>query len=58
MTQIVHSIAGKTTKKVSIGTVYPATIGVLPASLSRIARKYPDIRIHIESGTTYDLIGL
>ncbi len=28
----------------------------LPSFLSRIARKYPDIRLHIESGTTDDII--
>jgi DNA-binding transcriptional LysR family regulator len=54
--EIVRSIAGQTTRKISIGTVYPATIGVLPAFLARIARKYPDIRMHIESGTTDDII--
>ncbi len=54
--EIVRSIAGKTTRKIAIGTVYPATIGVLPAFLARIARKYPDIRMHIESGTTDDII--
>jgi len=54
--EIVRSIAGKTTHKIAIGTVYPATIGVLPGFLARIARKYPDIRMHIESGTTDDII--
>ncbi|MBB3564329.1 DNA-binding transcriptional LysR family regulator [Rhizobium sp. BK512] len=54
--EIVRSIAGNTTRKIAIGTVYPATIGVLPAFLSRIGRKYPDIRMHIESGTTDDII--
>jgi DNA-binding transcriptional LysR family regulator len=54
--EIVRSIAGKTTRKIAIGTVYPATIGVLPAFLARIGRKYPDIRMHIESGTTDDII--
>ncbi|WP_183851417.1 LysR family transcriptional regulator [Rhizobium sp. BK379] len=54
--EIVRSIAGKTTRKIAIGTVYPATIGVLPSFLARIGRKYPDIRMHIESGTTDDII--
>ncbi|MBB3564289.1 DNA-binding transcriptional LysR family regulator [Rhizobium sp. BK512] len=54
--EIVRSIAGKMTRKIAIGTVYPATIGVLPSFLSRIGRKYPDIRMHIESGTTDDII--
>jgi DNA-binding transcriptional LysR family regulator len=52
---IARSIAGKTTRRIAIGTVYPATIGVLPTFLSRITRKYPDIRTHIESGTTDDI---
>ncbi|NEJ02564.1 LysR family transcriptional regulator [Rhizobium ruizarguesonis] len=55
-TEIVRSVAGKTARKISIGTVYPATIGVLPSFLARIARKYPDIRLHVESGTTDDII--
>ncbi|MBB3565319.1 DNA-binding transcriptional LysR family regulator [Rhizobium sp. BK512] len=54
--EIVRSIAGKTSRRIAIGTVYPATIGVLPSFLSRIGRKYPDIRMHIESGTTDDII--
>jgi DNA-binding transcriptional LysR family regulator len=54
--EIARSVAGKTTRRIAIGTVYPATIGVLPSFLSRIARKYPDIRLHIESGTTDDII--
>lgn len=55
-TAIVRSVAGKTTRRIAIGTVYSATIGVLPAFLARIARKYPDIYMHIESGTTDDII--
>jgi DNA-binding transcriptional LysR family regulator len=54
--EIARSVAGKTARRIAIGTVYPATIGVLPSFLSRIARKYPDIRLHIESGTTDDII--
>jgi DNA-binding transcriptional LysR family regulator len=49
-------VAGKTIRQIRIGTVYPATTGVLPALLSKIARKYPDIRIHISSGDTGDII--
>jgi DNA-binding transcriptional LysR family regulator len=55
-TEIARSVAGKTARRIAIGTVYPATIGVLPSFLARIARKYPDIRLHIESGTTDDII--
>ncbi|MGO7287994.1 LysR family substrate-binding domain-containing protein, partial [Rhizobium ruizarguesonis] len=49
-------VAGKTIRQIRIGTVYPATTGVLPAFLAKIARKYPDIRIHISSGNTGDII--
>ncbi len=38
------------------GRIYPATIGVLPAFLARIGRKYPDIKLHISSGSTNDII--
>jgi DNA-binding transcriptional LysR family regulator len=55
-TEITRSIAGKTITKIRIGTVYPATIGVLPAFLARIARKYPEIQLHIASGTTQEIV--
>jgi DNA-binding transcriptional LysR family regulator len=55
-TEITRAVAGKTIKQIRIGTVYPATTGVLPAFLARIARKYPDVRIHIASGNTGDII--
>jgi len=45
-----RSAAGRTVRKIQIGTIYPATIGVLPAFLSKIARKYPDIQLQIQSG--------
>ncbi|MGO7209301.1 LysR family transcriptional regulator, partial [Rhizobium ruizarguesonis] len=45
--EITRAVAGKTIRQIRIGTVYPATTGVLPAFLAKIARKYPDIRIHI-----------
>ncbi|MGF6178852.1 DNA-binding transcriptional LysR family regulator [Ensifer sp. 4252] len=35
---------------------YPATIGLLPVFLARIGRKYPDIELHISSGSTNDII--
>lgn len=53
--EIARSVAGKMARKITIGTVYPATIGVLPSLLARIARKYPDTRMNIESGTTDDI---
>ncbi|MGO6705133.1 LysR family substrate-binding domain-containing protein, partial [Rhizobium ruizarguesonis] len=54
--EITRAVAGKTIRQIKIGTVYPATTGVLPAFLAKIARKYPDIRIHISSGNTGDII--
>ncbi|MGR9145691.1 LysR family transcriptional regulator (plasmid) [Rhizobium leguminosarum] len=54
--EITRAVAGETIRQIRIGTVYPATTGVLPAFLSKIARKYPDIRIHISSGNTGDII--
>jgi DNA-binding transcriptional LysR family regulator len=54
--EMVRSVAGKALRKIRIGTVYPATIGVLPAFLARIGRKYPDIELHISSGSTNDII--
>lgn len=54
--EITRAVAGKTARKIAIGTVYPATIGLLPSFLSRIARKFPDLRMHVESGTTDDII--
>jgi DNA-binding transcriptional LysR family regulator len=55
-TEITRSIAGKTITRIRIGTVYPATTGVLPAFLARIARKYPEIQLHISSGTTQEIV--
>ena len=54
--EVVRSVAGKAMRKIRIGTVYPATIGLLPAFLARIGRKYPDIGLHIMSGSTNDII--
>lgn len=54
--EVVRSVAGKARRKIRIGTVYPATIGLLPAFLARIGRKYPDIELHISSGSTNDII--
>jgi DNA-binding transcriptional LysR family regulator len=51
-----RSVAGKARRKIKIGTVYPATINLLPAFLARIGRKYPDIELHIMSGSTNDII--
>ncbi|MBB5538931.1 DNA-binding transcriptional LysR family regulator [Rhizobium giardinii] len=48
--EVTRSIAGKTARKIRIGTTYPA-IGVLSAFLSKIARKYPDIQLQVQSGS-------
>ncbi|MGO7302182.1 hypothetical protein ACCS72_38620, partial [Rhizobium ruizarguesonis] len=37
--EITRAVAGKTIRQIRIGTVYPATTGVLPAFLAKIARK-------------------
>lgn len=47
-TEITRSVAGKTVTRIRIGTVYPETVGVLPACLARVARKYPEIREYSE----------
>ncbi|MEY9325817.1 DNA-binding transcriptional LysR family regulator [Sinorhizobium fredii] len=54
--EVVRSVAGKAARTIRIGTVYPATTGVLPAFLARIGRKYPDIELHVMSGSTGDII--
>lgn len=54
--EVVRWVAGKAVRKIRIGTLYPATTGVLPAFLARIGRKYPDIEMHISSGSTNDII--
>lgn len=33
-TEITRSVAGKTVTRIRIGTIYPATVGVLPAFLA------------------------
>ncbi|TCL63222.1 LysR family transcriptional regulator [Rhizobium sp. BK251] len=54
--EVTRAAAGKSIRQIKIGTVHPATRSVLPAFLARIARKYPDIRLHITSGTSDDII--
>lgn len=53
---LTQSVAGKEINKITIGTIYPATFGVLPIFLSKIGQRYPNIQIHIKSGTTNDII--
>jgi len=51
-----QAAAGKDVNKITIGTVYPATFGILPDFLSRISRRFPGVQIHIKSGTTDSII--
>ncbi len=53
---ITQAVAGKAASKITIGTIHPATFGVLPDFLARIGRRYPDIRIHIRNGTTESIV--
>ncbi len=55
-TELTRAAGGSRIRQIRIGTVYPATMGMLPTFLSKIARKYPDVRIHITSGNTGDII--
>jgi len=54
--EITRSVAGKTVTRIRIGTIYPATVGVLPAFLARVAKKFPDIQLQVSSGSTDDII--
>lgn len=53
---VTQAVAGKDINAIIIGTIYPATFGLLPSFLSKIGRRYPDIRIHIKTGTTDSII--
>lgn len=53
---IAQAVAGKNATRITIGTIHPATFGLLPEFLRRISRRYPDIRIHIKNGTTDSII--
>lgn len=48
--------AGREIGALSVGTIYPATFGILPAFLSRIDRKFPGIRISIRSDITDNIV--
>jgi DNA-binding transcriptional LysR family regulator len=54
--QVAQAIAGKDLKKLTIGTIYPATFGVLPAFLAKIGRRFPDVKIHVRTGTSETII--
>jgi len=53
---VARAIAGKDMTKLTIGTIYPATFGVLPTFLSKIGRRFPEIKIHIRTGTSETII--
>lgn len=53
---VAQAIAGKDLKKLTIGTIYPATFGVLPAFLAKIGRRFPDVKIHVRTGTSETII--
>lgn len=46
----------KAARTIKIGTVYPATTGVLLAFLVRIGRKFPKVVLHVPRGSTSDII--
>jgi len=54
--ELTRAAGGSCIRQIKIGTVYPATMGMLPLFLGKIARKFPDVRIHIASGNTGDII--
>lgn len=53
---IVRAVAGKNVDRITIGTIYPATFGVLPLFLSKLGKRFPDIQIHVSSGSTDAII--
>jgi DNA-binding transcriptional LysR family regulator len=53
---VTQAIAGKDLKKLTIGTIYPATFGVLPNFLSKIGRRFPEIKIHVRTGTSETIV--
>lgn len=53
---VVRAVAGRDVAKITIGTIYPATFGVLPRFLASVARRFPDIQLHITNGTTDTII--
>ncbi len=54
--ELTRAAGGSRVRQIKIGTVYPATMGMLPVFLGKIAHKFPDVRIHIISGNTSDII--
>jgi len=55
-TELTRAAGGSRIRQIKIGAVYPATMGMLPTFLAKIARKFPDVKIHIASGNTGEII--
>jgi DNA-binding transcriptional LysR family regulator len=55
-TELTRAAGGSRIRQIRIGTVYPATMGMLPTFLAKIARKFPDVKIPIASGNTGEII--
>ncbi|MDW9464343.1 hypothetical protein CN223_32005 [Sinorhizobium meliloti] len=53
---VVRAVAGKDVDRITIGTIYPATFGVLPLFLSKLGKRFPDVQIHVSSGSTGAII--
>lgn len=51
-----RTAGGKDPHRITIGTTHSATFGVLPHFLTQIKKRYPDIRIHIQNGTTEAIV--
>jgi DNA-binding transcriptional LysR family regulator len=54
--EVTRSVAGTPETKMRKGTIYPATIGLLPSFLSNTARRYPEVPLQTQSGSTSDII--
>ncbi len=48
--------AGKEVGKITIGTIYPATFGILPNFIQKLTSSFPGMRISIKSGTTDNIV--
>ena len=53
---VTQAVAGKDMSQITIGTIHPATFGILPDFISRINTRYPNVRIHIHNGSTEDIV--
>ena len=51
-----QAVAGQDLHQITIGTIYPATFGVLPNFVARINQRFPETRIHIHNGNTVGIV--